>query len=253
MGRSRKSQQPTEVPAICARFDWILKREFGNSITLMARALEIPHASLSRVLNKGQMPSGEMLVALARLNRVNLDWLLSDGSQEQFQREQGFRFVPIVSALLPGPPERHLALVTSMGWPISSPYRLESPYLFRVPEDCSTLTRPAEKIAAGDHLLIETGKAWTQQEAAYCGRLVVLCDSKAPPLLGRVDRDEDYFAESRQFQVDTFGAFESAALQPDLSRKAARTNPGKAKSGSPSSGSFYAEDVVGVIVQLIRM
>ena len=252
MGRNRKSQQPAEVPAICARFDWILKREFGNSITTMARALEVPHASLSRVLNKGQMPSGEMLVALARLQRVNLEWLLSDGSREQFERAQGFRFVPIASALLPGPLGHHLALVTSMGWPISSPYRLESPYLFRVNAD-SALVRSAEKIAPGDHLLIETGEAWTRQDTAYIGRLVVLSDSQATPLLGRVDRDEDYFAESRQFQVDTFGAFESATLQPDCLRKAPRTHPGKRKTGSPSKGSFFADDVVGVVVQLIRM
>jgi transcriptional regulator with XRE-family HTH domain len=252
MGRNRKSQQPAEVPAICARFDWILKREFGNSITTMARALGVSHTTLSRTLNKGQMPSGEMLVALARLHRVNLEWLLSDGSHEQLERAQSFQFVPIVSALLPGPLERHPALVTPLGMPISSPYRLESPYLFRVSDD-SAIARSGEKIAPGDYLLIETGETWTSRESAYIHRLVILCDASGMPHIGRVDRDEDFFSEDRQFQVETFGVFEQAQLKPDCRRKDARINSRKTKSRNTSVEIFFGDDVVGVVVQLIRM
>ena len=247
MGRRRKISPAKDVPAVCLRFDRLLRSEFGNSVTLMAAALGASHTALSRVINKGQMPSGQMLVGLAKLKRVNLHWLLADSED----RARGGNFadhVPVSDRLLPGAPRTTPELLDPLGLPTSSPFLLDAAYWFRVPAHSPLVGRPEERVAAGDYLLIETGPAWVTRPEAYVGRIVVLSDvTNQSRLLARVG-DKDLFAEATCHELDTFGPPGDARLFTESQRPGAKpASPAGRRSGEGHD--FYLDDVVGVVLE----
>ncbi len=249
MGRRRSTEQPEDVPPICLRFASLLKDEFGNSITQMAKAMEVSHTAVSRVVNQGQMPSGQMLAGLAKLGQVNLHWLLTGGEQSQANHD-GVNFLPVSDHLLPGPPKDSPEKFDPLGLPTSSPFLLDAAYWYRVAEGSLLAASKFESVATGDYLLIECGPAWTTRFAAYSNRLVVLRHpERAEGLLARIG-EEDYFDADRDlhFELNMFGEFKAAlffnAKRPDVGPRKT-----KAKEPVPERQEFFAEDVVGVVLE----
>jgi len=249
VGRRRASEQPEDVSPICLRFASLLKDEFGNSITQMAKAMEVSHTAVSRVLNQGQMPSGQMLAGLAKLGQVNLHWLLTGGEQDAANRD-GVIFLPVSDHLLAGPPKDSPEKFDPLGLPTSSPFLLDAPYWFRVPENSLLAAIKFENVAAGDYLLIESGPAWTTRYVAYAHRLLVLRHpERAEGFLARIG-EENFFDADRDphFELNTFGELKTAlffnAKRPDVGPRKT-----KAKEPVPERQEFFAEDVVGVVLE----
>lgn len=263
MGRRRISQPPQDTPLLCRRFEWVLQNLFGNSITLMASTLGVPHASLSRVINHGQLPSAEMILGLARVGRVNLDWLLGDGSSPVPATPAGV-FLPVCDRLLPGPPSASPESLPPLGLPTASPYLLRDAYWFRVPAGSPVVARgdggerqdKADKndgwrVRPGDLLLIEAGPAWVARVAAFAGRLVVLRHpERAEGLFARVAEDEEFFGESvgRHHKLDTFGLYPDADLFVDANRSAGDGTESP-RNRPAASRPFFLDDVVGVVLE----
>lgn len=253
MGRRRDTESPEEAPAICQRFDWLLRNEFGNSITQMAAALGVSHTALSRVINKGQMPSGQMLEGVAKLNRVNLHWLLAGGEEKSPHPDGGSRFVSVSDRLLLAAPRSAPDLLDPMVLPTSSPFLLGDPYWFRVPTDSPLLTRPKERVAPGDYLLVETGRAWTSRSSAHARRLLVLRGpTPSAGVLARVG-DEDILGHVEdagvRFALDTFGVVEQAVLFTELKRDDAGRRGTKGAEVAADERTFFADDVVGIVLE----
>jgi hypothetical protein len=241
----------------------VLQNLFGNSITLMAAALGVPHASLSRVINHGQLPSAEMILGLARIGRVNLDWLLGGDDAPPTSTCSAGTFLPVSDRLLPGPPSGSPELLPPLGLPTASPFQLHDAYWHHVLAGSPIATWDDGKkedrgskddgleVRAGDLLLIEAGPAWTARASAFAGRLVVLRHPEQPAgLFARVAEDEEFFSEvsSRHHKLNTFGIYPEADLfvestrPPDELREPVESGP----DGSPA---FYLSDVVGVVLE----
>lgn len=249
MGRRRLSEPPDDTPQLCRRFDWLLRNEFGNSITLMASALGASHAALSRVLNHGQLPGAQMIEALARTGRVDLGWLFGTDEQPPTPRAAlASGFVPVSDVLLDGPPGARPEALGPLGLPTASPYAVGEGYWFRVPADSPLVAREAEKVAAGDYLLIAAGAAWTARPDGYAGRLVVLRHPKKQEgLLARVV-DTDFFAEPATYDLDTFDGITGAQLTTGARPSSAEPVPKSARARG-ANRLFYPDDVVGVVLE----
>jgi hypothetical protein len=254
------------MPPLCRRFEWVLQNLFGNSITLMAAALGVPHASLSRVINHGQLPSAEMILGLARVGRVNLDWLLGGDDAPPTSARSAGTFLPVSDRLLPGPPSASPELLPPLGLPTASPFNIRDAYWHRVPAGSPIVARDVggEKgdkgrkddgwqVRPGDLLLIEAGPAWTARASAFAGRLVVLRHPGRPDgFFARVAADEEFLDDgefsSPHHKLDSFGLYPEA----DLFVESARPTPGPRESveGRPDRRpSFYMDDVVGVVLE----
>lgn len=248
MGRRRRNAPAKDAPGICQRFDALLRNEFGNSITQMAATLGVSHTALSRVINKGQMPSGQMLEGLARLGRVNLHWLLAGGEEDGTYRGGTANLVPVSKQLLPGPPRATPELLDPVTLPTSSPFLLDAPYWFRVSADSPLVARAEERVAAGDYLLIEAGPSWTGRLTACVGRVVVLRrPENRDVFLARIG-DEDLFADKTRYELDTYGLFPAALLSTES--RASGVEPASRKAPQrDATPTFYADDVVGVVLE----
>jgi hypothetical protein len=249
VGRRRISKPPNDTPALCRRFEWLLQHEFANSITVMAAALGASHAALSRVINHGQLPGATMIEALARSGRVNLDWLLAGDADEPPARGPATSsFLPVSDRLLPGPPGASPEALGHLGLPTASPFALGDGYWFRVPSDSPLVARDAEEVAPGDYLLITAGPAWVGREEAYVGRIVVLRHpARQEGMLARVG-DEDFFADTHAYELDTFGLFADALLITATRSTDAKPKP--SSRSTPKGGQqFHVGDVVGVVVE----
>jgi hypothetical protein len=242
MGRRRTTEPPEESPAICRQFEWVLSHLFGGSITHMAAALDVSHPALSRVINKGQMPSGQMLAGLARLRLVNLHWVLAGGDEKSARpAEPATEFVPVAEQLLPGSPSNFPEKLGPLGLPTSSPFLLEAAYWFRVRRDNFVVGRTNAPAAVDDYLLVETGPAWTTRTEAHEERLLVLRHpDRQEGLLAQFV--EDYSVDEER-ELDTFGLLATASILTSTNRSDAKKQRG------PVGQTFYRDDVVGVVLE----
>jgi hypothetical protein len=236
------------MPALCRRFVWLLEHEFTNSITVMATALGASHAALSRVINHGQLPSAPMIEALARSGRVDLRWLLAGDTEAPTLCESGTAgCLPVSDQLLLGPPGSSPELLGPLGLPTASAFVLNDGYWFRIPANSPLVSREAEKVAPGDYLLIATGPGWVGRTEACVGRLVVLRHPvEREGMLARV-ADEDFFAGTTAYELDTFGVIPNAQLLTESRPTEAKPKSrGTTRKDSPR---FHADDVVGVVLE----
>lgn len=244
MGRRRTTEPPENPPAICRQFEWVLTHLFGGSITLMAHALGVSHPALSRVINKAQMPSGQMLAGLARLRLVNLYWVLAGGDEGAARAvEARTEFVPVAEQLLPGPPRNFPERVGPMGLPTSSPFLLEAAYWVRVRADSPVANRKDAPAGAGDYLLVETGESWTTRKEAHNERMLVLRHPDRDE--GFLARIADDYSPDEEHNLDTFNLLPAATLLTDTKRSDAKRPTGKSDVGQ----TFYRDDVVGVVLE----
>jgi hypothetical protein len=250
MGRRRQERQlPAEVPAICRRFGWLLRGVWGGNVTMMARDIRTSQTALSRVL-AGQYPSGKMLEGLAAHAQINSRWVLTGQGAE---RAEGVGTVlrPIAARLLPGQPSDFPEQLLHVTLPAASPHLLEGAYWVQVGGDDPVVRSKDQKVARGDYLLVETAERWTRRPAAFLGRLVVLRHGTDGCLLAWVSLRAAYFEEAVEHELETFGVLPRASL---------RLKPAPARRGlQPRTGAeerepvvFVPEDVVGVVLQIIR-
>src|SRR6478672_347124 len=55
-----------------------LNKVFGNvSMAEVARRLEVPHATVQNYFRKGRLPATEVLIKIAEVTNVSLNWLLT--------------------------------------------------------------------------------------------------------------------------------------------------------------------------------
>src|SRR5579871_3469600 len=253
MGRRRRNRESSEaMPPLSARIDWLLRCNWGNNIAAMARDLGVSHTALSRVLT-GQMPSAKMLEALAKRVEVNTLWLLTGQGQPQAETAGavGGVFWPVVSQLLPGEPKDYPELLSHITLPAASPYVLDAAYWMRVNADAPIVAALSPKVASGDYLLIETSMRWTRRAEAYLGRLLVLRHEENDLLLAWSERQRNYFETVPQHKLDTFKVVNKARLFPSLTKLDARKKKPESMTGGPGLVQFYADDVVGVVLQRV--
>ena len=251
MGRRRSSEPEPQSPAICQRMEWLLVNEFKGSITLMSSALKVSHTALSRVINKGQMPSGQMLEGLARLGRINLQWLLVGDEGADWPRiDRSYNSAPISRHLLRDAPSRVPEQLTALSLPVATPYLLCDPYWFQVPSKTQLVTAKSSKIVAHDFLLIEAGPAWTSRSEAWIGRMVVLQAPKKPQgLLAQVEPlpVSGKHLETVGYDVSIIDDI-NANKQSSMIFTRVPTAPEEAPEQKPHR--FTISDVVGVVLEV---
>jgi len=247
VGRKRVNPPPAEGLAVCHRIDWVLRTDYSNKLTVMAQAIGVPKAVLSRVVN-GQAPSAQLLEGIARLGTVSAHWLLTGEGDARNQPAVGAAFVPLARDLLGGPPDVHRELVGPLGFPAASPLRLVAPYWYRISEGSPATRREGEPTQAGDYLLIETDPAGTRSARLLAGKLIVLHNpASANALLARVAKDRDYF-EPDQFDLLVFDDPPRTQILVDCQREGTPAQPSRKKGGNTEIKN-YLDDVVGVVLQ----
>ena len=252
MGRKRQDREPSpDIPPICQRMSWLLTHVWGNNMTRMARDLGVSQTAVSRVLG-GQVPSGKMLEFLIVTAGVNLRWLLTGQGQETLGRvgAVGGAFWPVVANLLPGQPSEHPELLSHLTLPAASPFVLESAYWHQVTAGMPVASDRVIGATAGDYLLLETAARWTRRPEAYLGRMVALrLPDDGGVILARSGRDRLEMEETVEHDLDTFGVIEEARLLPRIMRDAARRERAKTTGAKRGLVRFFADDVVGVVLQ----
>jgi hypothetical protein len=157
--------------------------------------------------------------------------------------------VLIATSLLPGPPADHPERVGSLGFPAATPFGLHAAYWFRVPDGLPVTRREGEPTQAGDYLLIETDPAWTRRTRLLAGRLIAVRHPEdRSVILARVAVHEDYFQKG-QYDLDTFDDPRREQILVDGARDGAQARPSRARRGSTNAPTYFAEDVVGVVLQ----
>lgn len=255
MGRRRLDRTlPADVSPICLRMVWLLEHVWYNNVTQMARDLDVSQTALSRVL-AGQMPSGKMLEGLGSRVDINLRWLLTGQGEPLAQpgRSIGGVCWPLVTRLLPGEPHDFPELLGHMTLPAASPFLLESAYWYQVAADAPIVVDKTSGVDVGDYLLIEASARWRRLEV-YRGRLVVLRSGNGnEAILAKVALHEDPVElPELQYELHRFGVSDKAHLLPDLSRETAAPKVRSTKSKEAGTR-FYADDVIGVVLQLTRI
>lgn len=254
MGRRRSSEPEPQTPAICQRMEWLLANVFENSITVMAKAMKVSHTALSRVLNKGQMPTGKMLVGLAKLGRINLEWLLVDNQRVAWSDVRTSpTSAPISRQLLVEQPSRVPEKLILKRLPVASPFLLHDPYWYQVPSESELDSINGSKIFADDFLLIETAPAWTSRSEAWVGRMVVLRNvSEQDGIFAKVkslprkDRDDNILG----YPVEIIGDRRANFRLPGIYTMVPTTEE---KSPRPLSFRYTVSDVVGVVLEVRRL
>lgn len=251
MGRKRQDREPSaDLPPICQRVDWLLKHNWNNNITGMARDLGVSQTAVARVLG-GQLPSGKMLEGFA-VQGVNLRWLLTGQGQESvgLGSAAGGVFWPLVSHLLPGKPADCPELLTHLTLPAATPFVLEAAYWLQVNGEMPIASAPALGVRPGDYLLIETADRWTRRPEAYLGRIVALrLPEQRGVILAKCDPHDAYYERIPQHELDTFGVRPESRLFPGITRADAGDHPPGSKTKRKELTQFYASDIVGVVLQ----
>jgi transcriptional regulator with XRE-family HTH domain len=253
MVRRREPRElPDDVPPLVPRINWLLREVFGDNIAWTAKVLGVSHAALSRVL-AGQMPSGKMLEALAKLAAVNPWWLLTGGPQPGHGEGVGGLLCPLAETLLPGQPRAFPERLSPVTLPVASPFLVEEAYWYRVRPDDPITKDDSSRVAAGDYLLIEGSERWTRRPAAFAGRVVALrMPEGRGVVLGKVVLNEEELEVEAQHDVKFFGLSKKEGTLI-LGPRPASGKPARRLIEKPGLVSFYLDDLVGVCLQVSRI
>lgn len=253
MGRPRRNKPlPETNSSVCARMEWFLKHVWQNNIAAMAREAGVSHPAMSRVL-AGQMPSGKILEAMAKRSEINLRWLLAgDGKPTDGGSQAGGVLLPLANKLLLGDPIAFPELLSPLTMPAAMPFHLEAAYWFRATTNLHVVMDQSSRISAGDYLLIETGPRWTRRSKAYLRRLLILRDGKEAIFAKHESDVADEMEDTPQHNLATFGRHQESRLFPTISREEARTKMPISDTAGSDMVRFYADDVVGVVLQTVN-
>ncbi|WZO96111.1 hypothetical protein EP7_003093 [Isosphaeraceae bacterium EP7] len=111
----------------------------------------------------------------------------------------------MAASILPGHPLRHQSLLTGARLPVATFYRAESRYLLALQPSDPVVRAEGERVAPGDHLLMETDRElWVNNRMVLVGKLVALRlvgVSGIDFVLARADMDP----MTRELAFDCFG------------------------------------------------
>ena len=258
-------KRPLDAAApLTRRIEQLLRLEWAENKSAMARALGVSQPVISRVTSGRQEPPASMLLALAKQPRMNLRWLFLGEGEPLTQRDLGAgggRFCPVARRLLPGAPGDFPHLLEGASRPVADAFYSDTAYWFAVPPDCPLAAEEEEKVKAGDFLLMETSPEWTRRVERMYFRVIALRQGGGGEdtfLLGRLGWGEaDPLETPDCCPLRVFGRSQEALLE---SRRAcegeAEPRPtGKAKGSAkkpPPPPRYRLDDVVGVCMVLQR-
>ena len=101
-------KRPLDAAApLTRRIEQLLRLEWADNKSAMARVLGVSQPVISRVTSGRQEPPASLLLALAKRPRMNLRWLFLGEGEPLTQRDLGAgggRFCSVARRLLPGAP-----------------------------------------------------------------------------------------------------------------------------------------------------
>ncbi len=170
---------PPDLATLAGRIAWLLLHLFGGNLRRMAEAVGLSHSVLSKVIGGRQGAGRRTVEAIAAHPRVNPGWLLHGHGEPLLAARQDALAegwpVPVSRVILPGPPASHPELLTGASFPLAGTFYRESRYWLQVADDDPIVAEPAEKIAAGDLLLLDADAGyWEADLRVAANRLVAL-------------------------------------------------------------------------------
>jgi hypothetical protein len=150
----------TDASTPSGRIKFLLDGRWRGQQREMARAVGVAQPSLSRVVNGVQEPGRRLLAKIAAHPEISDTWLYTGQGAPflapgQLQPSAG-PTLPVASAILPGPPEAFLHMLTAARFPVSSYHFRLSRYWLKVGEGDPITRDDAWKVLAGDLLLVES-------------------------------------------------------------------------------------------------
>lgn len=259
MGRRLKvAEQPDPDAPLTRRLRMICDLLWrGNQSKMGKECGGIGQSVISRVLSGVQAPPAKLLEELAKQPGINVRWLLLGEGEPLSDRGLGWgggNFCPVARELLPGPPQVHAELLSGATWPVASAYYSSDAYWLPIPEGHPLTAVKGGAVQDADLILIETAEAWTRKVQAIQGRVVAFrMPMHASPVLGAVDKHEDYFAgEEKTHEVTLFGTNIEVEFFAGLRRPAQSEQVLARQWKRPGKKSLYLDDVVGVCLHLFR-
>lgn len=229
------------------RISILLRDVWGGNQRKMAEDVGVSQPAISKVVRGDQPPGRRLMELVAADPKVNPEWVLRGvgGPTPAPAPEStgGDWMVPVAGCILPGHPRRHAALLTGARLPVAAFYRSESRYLLAVQPGDPVVYAEGERVAPGDHLLMEADRdVWLSNRMVLVGKLVALRldgGRGADYVLARVRRDP----MTRELEFDCFGgqgstATAEAAATPSASEGSdtSTTAPSPEVGGTESSG-----------------
>lgn len=201
----RRRPEPTQPPDLsvpAGRIEWLLGHAFSNNLRRMADEVGIAHSAIHNIIKRAREPGRRVMAAIAAHPRVNPSWLL-DGAGEPLVVPRNE--LPIADSILPGLPSAHNGLLIGQTLAVTEGHYRATRYVYRIPSAEPIVGLPAEKVAAGDLLIMEADAgAWLTNLLALADRL---CGVRVPGIGGhvcvlaraRLDR------RTHDLRFDTFG------------------------------------------------
>ena len=264
-------------PSESDRVRQLLEILFARNQSMMAEEIGIAQPVISRVVNGKHQPGKRLLAALAAHPKVNPAWLATGQGEPLLAvadtaSSAGWP-VPISSCLLPGPPKDHQNQLTpNIHYVPGVTYR-ETLYAIEartagtsLPEDLLALLR----IFPDDLLLIETGQAtWRENLGILHRRIGVLRLQAGNSLrivltsirVGNQKNPNAIFADSTdelrdrliQEEEDRKVYKERRKHLPVIQLREDATDQRKSKESKATENRVQLDEIVGLVVQLIRV
>jgi len=187
----------------------LLRDVWGGNQRKMAEDVGVTQPAISKVVRGDQPPGRRLLELVAADPKVNPDWVLRGvGGPTPAPAPEatgGDWMVPVAGCILPSHPRRHAALFTGARLPVATFYRSESRYLLAVQRGDPVVRAEGERVAPGDHLLMEADRdIWLSNRMVLVGKLVALRlggERGADYALGRADMNP----ATRELKFTCFG------------------------------------------------
>ncbi|WP_165252733.1 helix-turn-helix domain-containing protein [Paludisphaera soli] len=157
----------------------LLRDVWGGNQRRMAEDVGVTQPAISQVVRGDKPPGRRFLELVAADPKVNADWLLRGVGEPTPAPApdvaSGDWMAPMAVCILPGHPRRHAALLSGARFPLARFHGSESRYLLTVQPGDPVVRVEGERIAPGDHLLMETDRdLWLGNRMVLVGRLVAL-------------------------------------------------------------------------------
>jgi hypothetical protein len=196
--------------AIKKRLQELARERWEGKLAGMARALHLPQPAVWKMVQGDQPVNAQLLMALARHAKVNLNWLVSGRGPRYLEGAAAVLGgaavarprLPVARKPLPGPPGEHAGLLADPPVdPLEGVFR-PTQYWLRIGESDAVVRHQEEQLRPGDWLLLETDRACFLPERAMLGELVVVACPDPAPREARLARVEE--SSEAGLAVDTF-------------------------------------------------
>src|SRR5262249_34939717 len=146
----------------------LLQTFWASNQSQMAREVGASQSLINKIIRGERVPGRKFLEKLARMPRINPDWVLHGRGQPLPLSTRGT--LPVATGILPYSPGRSPELLSGRH-PVAAEWESESRYWLQVHEQSPLVQVNAWAILPGDLLLLDHSADWTARLDMALGRL----------------------------------------------------------------------------------